>query len=117
MGEEPFFHIEIFGVHLPHLLVYHRNTKEGKQHFRTVRGKYLLPNYQIPATKKYQIPAENRALKERGEGIKPEFEGQQSFITMEKMSTVNYVVLCEICGYATYTNINCKNPQYISKNI
>ena len=37
---------------------------------------------------------------------------QRELWVMEKNGH-NYVVLCNICGYATYINISCKNPQYI----
>lgn len=35
----------------------------------------------------------------------------QLILQWQKMYIVHYVVWSKICGYATYININCKNPQ------
>ena len=36
----------------------------------------------------------------------------QSELWVMAKNVHNYVVLCNICGYATHINIRCKNPQY-----
>ena len=59
MGGGLFFHDDIFQVRLPHLPVYHSNTKEGE-----CGAAFSDCSWKI----RHRLPAEKRAEKEKSEG-------------------------------------------------
>lgn len=55
---------------------------------------------------RHRIPAEKWAEEEKENKIK---------VLVLGTAVIYHNVLCNLRGYATYINKNCKNPQYISE--
>lgn len=93
---------DILKGRLPHLPAYRHNTKEG-QMWSGVFGRFMentTPN----------SPEQRERGRERGRNSSP-----RCFSQWPKKYMVNSVVLCNICGEATYVKIHGKIPQEISK--